>query len=53
MKSLHVALADLKPERIFVVCPGKEAYALHERVEALPLIQPASSKTAPSVLHTR
>ncbi len=38
-KSLHVVLADLKPERVFVVYPGKETYLLHERVEALPLIQ--------------
>jgi predicted AAA+ superfamily ATPase len=38
-KSLHTSLADLKPERIFVIYPGKEAYALNERVEALPLIQ--------------
>jgi predicted AAA+ superfamily ATPase len=38
-KSMHVALTDLKLEGIFVVFPGKEAYPLHERVEALPLIQ--------------
>jgi len=38
-KSLHVALADLKPERVFVVYPGKETYVLHERVETLPLVQ--------------
>jgi uncharacterized protein len=38
-KSLHIALADLKPERIFVIYPGKEAYALHKQVEVLPLIQ--------------
>ena len=38
-KSMHIALADLKPERVFVVYPGKETYVLHERVEAVPLIQ--------------
>jgi uncharacterized protein len=38
-KSLHVALADLKPERVFIVYPGKERYVLHERIEAVPLIQ--------------
>ena len=38
-KSLHAALADLKPEHILVVYPGKEPYPLHERVDALPLIQ--------------
>jgi len=36
-KSMHIALEDLKPERIFTVYPGKEAYLMHERVEALPL----------------
>ncbi len=38
-KSMRVALTDLKPERVFVVYPGKETYALHERVEVVPLIQ--------------
>jgi predicted AAA+ superfamily ATPase len=38
-KSMHIALEDLKPERIFVVYPGKDAYPLYERVEALPLAQ--------------
>jgi predicted AAA+ superfamily ATPase len=36
-KSMHIALEDLKLERIFVVYPGKDAYPLHERVEALAL----------------
>jgi hypothetical protein len=38
-KSLHIALADIKPERVFIVYPGNETYVLHERVEAVPLIQ--------------
>jgi uncharacterized protein len=38
-KSMHVALADLKLERLFAVYPGKEAYPMHERAEALPLAQ--------------
>jgi uncharacterized protein len=38
-KSLHIALADLKPERVLVVYPGKETYVLHERVEVVPLTQ--------------
>ena len=38
-KSMHVALADLKLERIFTIYPGKEAYPMHEKVEALPLAQ--------------
>jgi hypothetical protein len=36
-KSMHIALEDLKLERIFVIYPGKDVYPLHERVEALPL----------------
>ena len=38
-KSMHVALQDLRLERIFAIYPGKDAYPLHERVEALPLVQ--------------
>ena len=38
-KSMHITLEDLKLERIFTVYPGKEAYPMHERVEALPLAQ--------------
>jgi predicted AAA+ superfamily ATPase len=38
-KSMHIALSDLKLERIFTVYPGKEAYPMHEKVEALPLTQ--------------
>jgi predicted AAA+ superfamily ATPase len=38
-KSMHIALEDLQLERIFTVYPGKEAYPMHERVEALPLGQ--------------
>ena len=38
-KSMHIALEDLKLERIFTVYPGKEAYPMHEKVEALPLTQ--------------
>lgn len=38
-KSMHVALADLKLERIFTVYPGKETYPMDKNVEALPLAQ--------------
>jgi predicted AAA+ superfamily ATPase len=37
-RSIHVALEDLQLDRLHVVYPGKERYALHARVEALPLI---------------
>jgi uncharacterized protein len=36
-KSLHIALADLKLERAWIVYPGDEAYRVHERVEVVPL----------------
>jgi predicted AAA+ superfamily ATPase len=36
-KSLHIALQDLKLDRAWIVYPGKEAYAVHERVEVVPL----------------
>ena len=38
-KSLHIALADLQLERAWIVYPGADRYAVHERVEALPLAQ--------------
>lgn len=38
-KSMHIALEDLKLERIFVVYPGQVTYPLHEHAEALPLAQ--------------
>jgi predicted AAA+ superfamily ATPase len=36
-KSLHVALADLRLERAWIVHPGTARYAVHERVEVLGL----------------
>jgi len=40
-KSLHVALADLKLERAFIVYPGQEAYPVHQKVEVVPLAKVA------------
>ena len=40
-KSLHVALSDLGLERAWIVHPGTETYAVHEKVEALPLREAA------------
>ena len=34
-KSMHVALNDLKLERLFVVHPGAHSYAMNERTEAV------------------
>jgi predicted AAA+ superfamily ATPase len=36
-RSMHAALEDLRLERLYVIYPGSERYALHARVEALPL----------------
>lgn len=36
-KSLHSALTDLKPARIWIIHAGDQRYALHEKVEAIPL----------------
>lgn len=36
-KSMHVALADLDLERLFVVYPGAHRFALTERIEAVPV----------------
>jgi hypothetical protein len=36
-KSLHVALADLKLDRAWIVYPGVHAYRVHERVDVVPL----------------
>ncbi|MBI4664208.1 MAG: ATP-binding protein [Verrucomicrobia bacterium] len=36
-KSMHLALEDLKPERVWIVYPGSGTYPVHEKVEVLPL----------------
>jgi predicted AAA+ superfamily ATPase len=36
-RSMHIALEDLKLQRLWVVYPGEHKYALHERVSAIPL----------------
>jgi len=36
-RSLHIALADLELDQLYVVYPGKDRYPLHSQVEALPL----------------
>jgi hypothetical protein len=38
-KSMHVALADLGLERLYVVYPGARRYRLHEQIEALPVAE--------------
>ena len=34
--SMHHALADLKLERLFVICSAEHRFAMHDRVEAVP-----------------
>ena len=36
-RSLHIALADLRLDRAFVVHPGSARYAVHAKVEVVPL----------------
>ena len=36
-KSMHIALHDLKLERLFVIHPGKDAYVMNDRTEAVPI----------------
>ncbi|MDD5306111.1 MAG: ATP-binding protein [Deltaproteobacteria bacterium] len=36
-KSMHMALTDLSLDKLWVLYPGEKRYALHERVEVLPL----------------
>jgi predicted AAA+ superfamily ATPase len=45
-RSLHVALADLKLDRAWMVYPGNETYPVHNRVEATSL-EGAMSALAP------
>jgi predicted AAA+ superfamily ATPase len=37
-RSMHVALADLRLEQAWIVHPGVDRYAIHQKVEALPLV---------------
>ncbi len=36
-RSIHVALEDLQLQKVYVIYPGTEQYALHERVDAIPV----------------
>ncbi|MBM4082912.1 MAG: ATP-binding protein, partial [Planctomycetes bacterium] len=38
-RSAHIALEDLGLHTLFLVYPGKQRYRLHEKAEALPLVQ--------------
>ena len=36
-RSMHVALEDLRLDRLWIVYPGEESYDLHEKVSVIPL----------------
>ena len=38
-KSMHIAMQDLRLERLLVIYPGTEKYSLTDRIEAIPLRQ--------------
>ena len=37
-KSMHVALQDLKLDRLLVVYPGRKSYPIHPKAAAMPLV---------------
>lgn len=41
-KSLHIALADLRLDRAWIVYPGTDTYAVHEKVEVVSLADVAT-----------
>jgi predicted AAA+ superfamily ATPase len=45
-RSIHVALQDLRLERVFVVYPGERSYPLHDRVECVGLAELARIRRA-------
>jgi len=49
-KSIHIALADLGLNRLFIIYPGKERYRLNEKVEVLPLTECMNLKNAETEL---
>ncbi len=38
-KSMHVALADLKLDRLFVIHPGEDSYVMNDQTEAVSIKQ--------------
>jgi uncharacterized protein len=42
-KSMHVAVADLGLEKLWIVHPGTQRYPLHARMDAVPLVQIAEA----------
>ena len=46
-KSMHIALNDLKLQRLFVLYPGNQSYQLHQKVEVV------SVQSLPAVLKSK
>ena len=51
--SMHIALNDLKLERIVVVYPGERRYRLDNRVEVVPLVELVGSNLDPDSIFKR
>ncbi len=49
-RSMHVALEDLQLDRILVVYPGRQRYALGKQIEAIPLRELITATTDPRLL---
>ena len=45
-KSMHIALSDLKLDRLFVVYPGVSRFPLTDKIECLPFTEIASEVSA-------
>jgi len=48
-KSLHVAIEDLKLERVWIVYPGRTRYPVHERVTVLPVAEVPALLSLPPI----
>jgi len=47
-RSMHIAMADLKLDHLFVVHPGKDRYEIAPRIEVIPLIELLSTLANPT-----
>jgi predicted AAA+ superfamily ATPase len=52
-RSMHIALAELRLEHLFVIYPGSKAYPLQEKISVVPLAQVESCRPAMSSRETR
>jgi uncharacterized protein len=52
-RPMHIALAELRLEHLFVIYPGAKAYPLQEKISVVPLAQMESCRPAMSPRETR